>query len=123
MAIVYLNKDKSILCETMGNDSFFVSSNHTNKKNSQRLVANISRITSVTKNKNQTIVKLNGIPYATVSNSGVVSYLHALTSFETRLFAQGEKIEFLPFQRFNKKPTTLKTELHTHFAGALTPEK
>ena len=41
MAIVYLNKDKSILCETMGNDSFFVSSNHTNKKNSQRLVANI----------------------------------------------------------------------------------
>ncbi len=123
MAIVYLNKDKSILCETMGNDSFFVSSNHTNKKNSQRLVANISRITSVTKNKNQTIVKLNGIPYATVSNSGVVSYLHALTSFETRLFAQGEKIEFLPFQRFNKKPTTLKTDLHTHFAGALTPEQ
>lgn len=32
MATVYLNKDKSILCQTFGDDKFMISSTHTNKK-------------------------------------------------------------------------------------------
>lgn len=123
MATVYLNKDKSILCEIMNNGDFFISSNHTNKKNSSKLVHNISLITATQKIKDKTIVSLGGIPYVTISDSGSVVYNNSLTSFETRLFSQGENIEKLPFERFRKQPTKLKTDLHTHFAGALTPEQ
>ena len=123
MALVYLNKDKSVICEIMDNDKVFISSNHTNKKNSKRLVSNISKITTIKKTRDKTIISLNGTPYATVNNLGVIKNKNVLTSFETRLFAQGEKIEALPFARFDKMPTKLKTDLHTHFAGAPTPEQ
>ena len=123
MALVYLNKDKSVICEIMDNDKVFISSNHTNKKNSKRLVSNISKITTIKKTRDKTIISLNGTPYATINNLGVIKNKNVLTSFETRLFAQGEKIEALPFARFDKMPTKLKTDLHTHFAGAPTPEQ
>lgn len=32
MVLVYLNKDKSVICEIMDNGKFVISSNHTNKK-------------------------------------------------------------------------------------------
>lgn len=123
MSLVYLNKDKSVMCEVMNNGQFFISSNHTNKKNSSRLVRNIAKITSIKKEKDKTIISLNGVPYATITDSGVISYSNELTSFETRLFAQGENTENLPFERFKKQPIKLKTDLHSHFAGALTPEQ
>lgn len=124
MALVYLNKDKSVICEIMDNGKVVISSNHTNKKNSKRLVSNISNMTTVEKTRGGKItISLNGTPYATVNNLGVIKNKNVLTSFETRLFAQGEKIEALPFARFDKMPTKLKTDLHTHFAGAPTPEQ
>ena len=123
MATVYLNKDKSILCQTFGDDKFMISSTHTNKKNSKRLVSNIEKITSVKKTKSGTEILLNGVPYVSINNQEKVKYQQSLTSFETRLFAQGKKTEALPFARFDRMPAKLKTDLHTHFAGALSPEQ
>lgn len=122
MEKVYLNKDKSIECEVSSNGTVFISSNHTNKRNSQRLVKNISNIISTQNNKGNLVISLNNTPYAIVNKSGGCEYKNLLTSFETKLFAQGKKTDALPFQRFEKKPAQLKTDLHTHFAGALSPE-
>ena len=123
MATVIMNSDSSVSCEVKSDGSFFISSNHTNKKNSYRLTQNIKKITSINKTKDGQVVCLNGVPYATIKNSGDVVYHQSLTSFETRLFAQGEKMDALPFQRFDAQPTKLKTDLHTHFAGALNPDQ
>ncbi|MDD3999863.1 MAG: hypothetical protein PHX62_03095, partial [Bacilli bacterium] len=122
MSVLYLNKDKSILCELMNNKQILISSNHTNKKNSQRLVSNISKTVSIQEKNNKTIISLGETPYAIINNLGAISYQNCLTSFETRLFAQGERIDTLPFQRL-QNPPKLKTDLHTHFAGALSPEQ
>ena len=87
MALVYLNKDKSVICEIMDNGKVVISSNHTNKKNSKRLVSNISNMTTVEKTRGGKItISLNGTPYATVNNLGVIKNKNVLTSFETRLF-------------------------------------
>lgn len=123
MVEIYLNSDKSVICKLMENGEIFISSNHSNKKNSQMLVQNINKIINCEKEKGKTVIRLNGEPYATVSESGVVDYLKKLTSFETRLFSQGKNIAALPFRRFEKEPKQLKTDLHTHFAGALSPEQ
>ena len=123
MATAYLNKDKSILCQIYGEEKFMISSTHTNKKNSKRLVSNIERITSIKKTKHGTEILLNGVPYVSIDNQQKVKHLESLTSFETRLFAQGKKVDALPFARFDKVPAKLKTDLHTHFAGALSPEQ
>ena len=104
MATVIMNSDSSVSCEVKSDGSFFVSSNHTNKKNSYRLTQNIKKITSINKTKDGQVVCLNGVPYATIKNSGDVVYHQSLTSFETRLFAQGEKMDALPFQRFARHP-------------------
>lgn len=123
MATVIMNSDSSISCEVKPNGSFYINSNHINKKNSYRLVKNIEKITTVKNTKEGQVVLLNGVPYATVKKSGEIDYHQSLTSFETRLFAQGEKMDALPFQRFEAPPTKLKTDLHTHFAGALNPDQ
>lgn len=123
MVSVYLNKDKSLYADVT-DDGIHISSNHTNPKNSRKLVENIKGISRVDRNKKETVVCLGDTPYVRINNkTGKVTSDHLLTSFETRLFAQGKNTEALPFARPNKITKSPKTDLHTHFAAALTPEK
>lgn len=80
MAELYLNKDKSILCE-LTKGKVLIGTNHTNQKNSQRLVSNISKIISVQEKSNKSIISLNNVPYVTVNNNGNIDYQNILTSF------------------------------------------
>ena len=123
MAVVYLNSDKSIICELLDNGEMFISTNHSNVNNSQTLVQNLYKIVDHYKVKGKTVVSLRGKPYVMVDEENNVEYLNKLTSFETRLFAQSKDIDILPFKRFEKEPKQLKTDLHTHFAGQLSPEQ
>lgn len=71
-------------------------------------MSNIEKITSVKKTKSGTKILLNGVPYVSINNQEKVKYQQSLTSFETRLFAQGKKTEALPFARFDRMPAKLK---------------
>jgi len=122
MARFYLNADKSIVAN-LNNDKLNLTSNHSNSKNAKRLISNISSIISTKKVKGVTTVLLNDAPFVSIAQDGKVSYNEQLTSFETRLFAQGKKVETLPFDRSQKITTKLTTDLHTHFAGALSSEQ
>ncbi|MBR4004033.1 MAG: hypothetical protein IKI95_08350 [Clostridia bacterium] len=124
MSVFYLNSDNSLIGEITDSGRLLISSNHSNLRNSQRLVSNISAISSLESKGNKYTVSLNGTPYVSVSKKDdTVSTINSLTSFETRLFARGKGTEALPFQRFEKQLPKLSTDLHTHFAGALPPAK
>ena len=66
------------------------------EKDLQCLGANIERITSIKKTKHGTESLLNGVPYVSIDNQQKVKHLQSLTSFETRLFAQGKKVDVRP---------------------------
>lgn len=124
MAIFYLNSDKSLIGEILPDGKVFVRSTHKNIKNSQVLVDNINRMISVSNVGREIVVKLNGVPYVSINGkTDSVRQINALTSFETRLLSQGQKENAVTFQRLASYPKQLKTDLHTHFAGALPPER
>ena len=54
-------------------------------------------------------------------NTGEIESVNNLTAFETRLLAQGKE-KHVPFSREDMTDFSPKTDLHTHFAGALTPD-
>ena len=124
MATFYLNSDKSLMGEILPDGTVFVRSTHKNMKNSQVLVENISKIISVATVGKERVVRLNGVPYVTVNiKTDQVTQVNELTSFETRLLSQGRKDQAVTFQRLATYPKQMKTDLHTHFAGALPPER
>ncbi|MGE5473619.1 MAG: hypothetical protein ACM3UU_05305 [Ignavibacteriales bacterium] len=51
------------------------------------------------------------------------SSVNKLTSFETRLLAQGKNTNGVPFDRSQKPSFVPQTDLHTHFAGVLPTDK
>ncbi|MDR1917362.1 MAG: hypothetical protein LBQ05_00015 [Christensenellaceae bacterium] len=123
MQTIYLNQDKSLSCVIDDNGRFTVKSNHQNYGNALRLVANITELVSIDKMKSKDIIKLNGVPYAEIDNNKNINYINLLTSFETRLFSQGKNTDSLPFVRLDKRNLPqLQTDLHTHFAGAISAE-
>ena len=123
MNTVFLNKDRSLICEINDYGDFFINSNHPNKKNSKRLCDNIRSMATLENENGRSVLKIGGVAMAEIDKKGHVNNLNTLTSFETRLFSQGLNIESLPFKRFDKKPKQMRTDLHTHFAGALSPEQ
>lgn len=65
-------------------------------------------------------VFLGGTPFIYFSpENGETEQINKLTSFEIRLLGQGETID-VPFDRSEKPDFAPRTDLHTHFAGAIT---
>ena len=63
MADFYLNSDKSIMGDISKNGKLIISSNHSSKKNSEKLVANILDNITIENNKDKYIIKLKDVPF------------------------------------------------------------
>ncbi len=101
-----------------------VQSRHTNHKNANNLVSNINKIISVDEMENTIKVKLKNDVFVKIDKQiGSITNENELTSFETRIFSRSSTPEALPFARFAEKPKQMVTDLHTHFAAALSPEQ
>lgn len=101
-----------------------VQSKHTNHKNANNLVSNVSGIVSVEEKEGIIRIRLKNDVYVKINKqTGSVINENELTSFETRIFARAATPEALPFARFAEKPKQMVTDLHTHFAAALSPEQ
>lgn len=98
--------------------------NNDNEKLSKRIIENLKTISSMQETENPDIVRLsiNDTIFIDVSKSAqTATIVNQLTAFETRLLAQGKTFG-VPFLRETPTDFRPKTDLHTHFAGALTPE-
>ena len=117
-----LNLDKSILV-TIEGGNVSLESLHKNKRNGAQLVANLAPLISVKHKGHKHEISINDTLYAVYdSKTETVKKYHTLTSFETKAFAQGKIQDHLPFERTKEKMKPLQTDLHTHFASALTPK-
>lgn len=126
MAIASLSKDKSVKCvvyEHNGELKSYIKTNHANKLNSRRLAKSLKQIMTVEKQKNDIVIKLKEDEYARIHKNGEVEQVNELTAFETRYIAQNGNSTYVPFSRKEKQQTKLTTDLHTHFAAALSPEQ
>ena len=91
---------------------------------SNRIIENLKSISSLEETDNPDICRLsiNDTIIINLSKStGEIESVNKLTSFETRLLAQS-KTNSVPFSREQASDFTPRTDLHTHFAGALKPE-
>ena len=91
---------------------------------SQNIIENLKSISSLTETEKPDICRLsiNDTIFININkNTGEIESINNLTAFETRLLAQGKE-KYVPFNRENKSEFSPKTDLHTHFAGALTPD-
>lgn len=94
------------------------------KRLSKTIIDNLKSISSFRKTENPDIYRLsiNDTIFIDLSKStGEVQSINKLTAFETRMLAQG-KTKSVPFSREKKSDFSPRTDLHTHFAGALRPE-
>ncbi len=120
----YLNSDKSVQGIVSDSGKIILTSNHKNLRNVSCLISNLQRILTAEQKGQNLIVKLKDIPFIEINKkTNEVKNLNELTSFETRIFSRSVDPELLPFLRSNKKPKQLETDLHTHFAAALSPEQ
>ncbi len=75
-----------------------------------------------TENPDVNKILIKGQEFVKLSKStGEVENVNSLVGFETRTLGQRDD-QGVPFPRNNKVDFSPKTDLHTHFAGALTPE-
>lgn len=91
---------------------------------SNSIIENLKSISSLEETDNPEICRLsiNDTIFINLNKrTGEIESVNQLTSFETRLLAQS-KTSSVPFSREQASDFTPKTDLHTHFAGALTPE-
>lgn len=91
---------------------------------SNSIIENLKSISSIEETDNPEICRLsiNDTIFINLNKiTGEIESVNQLTSFETRLLAQS-KTSSVPFSREQASDFTPKTDLHTHFAGALTPE-
>lgn len=121
MSKFYLNEDDSII-GVLKEGRVTLSTNHLNTRNSERLINNLNSILKTFSKGDKTDIMLGNQLFVTINKNKIVNK-HKLTSFETRLFSQGNYISNLPFDRKTEINAKLKTDLHTHFAGALPPDK
>ena len=91
---------------------------------SQSIIENLKNISSLSETENPDICRLsiNDTIFININkNTGEIESVNNLTAFETRLLAQGKE-KHVPFSREDMTDFSPKTDLHTHFAGALTPD-
>ena len=91
---------------------------------SQSIIENLKNISSLSETENPDICRLsiNDTIFININkNTGEIESVNNLTAFETRLLAQGKE-KHVPFSRKDMTDFSPKTDLHTHFAGALTPD-
>lgn len=94
------------------------------KRLSEAIIRNLNNITTLEETENPDIYRLsiNDTIFINISKStGEISSINKLTAFETRLLAQS-KTKSVPFERNGQSDFIPKTDLHTHFAGAMTPD-
>ena len=91
---------------------------------SRRIIENLKSISSVT-NTDETGIRhflIRDTVFADINcSTGEVLVVNKLTSFELRLLAQGRE-SAVPFPR-NATDFRPRTDLHTHFTGAFTPDQ
>lgn len=88
------------------------------------ILKNLKSISSLEQTENPDIYRLSISDTIFINfskSTGEIESVNKLTAFETRLLAQG-KANLVPFSRENKPDFSPKTDLHTHFAGAITPQ-
>ena len=93
---------------------------HLNRK----IVDNLRSISSISPTDDEDIWRysIRDTIFIDVSRStGDIKSVNKLTSFELRSLAQGKE-NGVPFSREKLSDFTPKTDLHTHFAGAITPD-
>ena len=88
---------------------------------SNSIIENLKSISSLEETDNPEICRLsiNDTIFINLNkHTGEIESVNKLTSFETRLLAQS-KTDSIPFSRDQVTDFLPKTDLHTHFAGAL----
>ena len=98
--------------------------NTKDKRLSNSIIENLKSISSLEDTENPDICRLsiNDTIFINLNkHTGEIESVNKLTSFETRLLAQG-KTNSIPFSREQENNFSPRTDLHTHFAGALTPD-
>lgn len=91
---------------------------------SKRIIENLKNISSLEDTENPDICRLsiNDTIFINLNKqTGEIESVNKLTSFETRLLAQS-KTDSVPFSREQTADFSPKTDLHTHFAGAIRPD-
>ena len=94
------------------------------KRLSETIVQNLNNIATLQETDNPDIYRLaiNDTIFINISKAtGEIESINKLTAFETRLLAQS-KTKSVPFERKEGIDFIPKTDLHTHFAGAMTPD-
>ena len=94
------------------------------KRLSDTIIKNLNEITTIQETDNPDIYRLavNDTIFINISKStGEIESINKLTAFETRMLAQS-KSKSVPFERKEGAEFVPKTDLHTHFAGAMTPD-
>lgn len=100
------------------------SCNSKNERLSNGIVENLKKITSIEETEDPDICRLsiNNTIFINVNKkTGELDSVNKLTAFETRMLAQSKSGK-VPFTREDDVDFSPKTDLHTHFAGAFTPE-
>lgn len=95
-----------------------------NERLTNSIVENLKKITTIEETDNPDICRLsiNNTIFININkNTGELDSVNKLTAFETRMLAQS-KASKVPFSREGEVDFSPKTDLHTHFAGAFTPE-
>jgi len=93
-------------------------------KLSQNIIGNLQNVSVLEQSEDSDIcrLKISDTIFINISKTtGEIECINTLTAFETRTLAQGKEIEGL-FERNGTTDFMPKTDLHTHFAGALTPD-
>ena len=95
-----------------------------NEHLNRKIVENLRSISSIAPTENEDIWRysIRDTIFINVSRStGEIQSVNKLTAFELRSLAQGKE-NGVPFSREKLTDFKPKTDLHTHFAGAITPE-
>ena len=120
---ISLNSDQSVVADIGDDGKVSLISLHKNQRNGNQLIANLAPLISVKQKGHKQELSINGTVYSTYdTKTHAINKIHTLTSFETKAFAQGKIKDHLPFERSKEKMKPLQTDLHTHFASALTPQ-
>ena len=91
---------------------------------SQKIINNLKSISSIKETEDPDIYRLdiNNTIFINIKKStGEIESVNKLTAFETRVLAQSRE-KSVPFSREGVSDFKPKTDLHTHYAGAMTPE-
>ena len=98
--------------------------NEQNEKLKKNIIQNLKIIDSFVQTDNPDVYRLyfHDELFIDINKRTMEIAAHnSFTSFETRILAQGDALD-VPFDRLNKPSFRPRTDLHTHFAGAMRVE-